>query len=35
MEKTMTKLYNLENEETPEKTLNLQLDVDLYQMEDY
>lgn len=35
MEKTMTKLYDLEKEETPEKVLNLQLDVDLYQMEDY
>lgn len=35
VEKNMTKLYDLEKEETKEKPLSLDLDVDLYQMENY
>ncbi len=33
LEKILHKLYDLEPEHTPEKTLNVNLDVDLYQME--
>lgn len=33
--KVMHKLYDLEPEHTPEKQLNIDLGVDLYQMEDY
>ncbi|MCW4017538.1 MAG: hypothetical protein NWF00_02460 [Candidatus Bathyarchaeota archaeon] len=33
--KNVTKLYNLEQDQTPEKTLNVEFDVDLYQMENY
>lgn len=33
--KTVTKLYNLEHDQAPEKTLNVDFDVDLYQMENY
>jgi hypothetical protein len=35
MEKIMHKLYDLEPDNTPEKRINLDLDVDLYQMESY
>jgi hypothetical protein len=35
MEKIMHKLYDLEPDNAPEKKVNLDLDVDLYQMESY
>ncbi len=35
LEKIMQKLYDLEPQSGPEKPLNVDLDVDLYQMEDY
>ncbi len=35
LEKILHKLYDLEPEHTPEKPLNVNLDVDLYQMEKY
>ncbi len=33
--KIMHKLYDLESDDAPEKPLNVNLDVDLYQMEKY
>ncbi len=35
LEKAMHRLYNLESANAPEKSLTLDLDVDLYQMEKY
>jgi hypothetical protein len=35
LEKTMHKLYDLEPDNAPEKPLNIDLDIDLYQMEKY
>jgi hypothetical protein len=35
MKNTAPQLFNLESQSTPEKPLNINLDVELYQMENY